>query len=73
MIRKKTGLLHTTSGNSTNENFQWLHQAFRSIVPQTDVDLTMQQNSVSPQSSKKIEYLHKNSNLLLLFSFRFNN
>ena len=44
-MRKKSGV-------SSNENFQWIHQAFRSIVPTTDVDLPMQQNSTSPQSSK---------------------
>jgi len=52
-MRRKSGLLMRNSGNSSNENFQWLHQAFRSIVPPTDVDLTMQQNSTSSQSSKK--------------------
>jgi hypothetical protein len=51
-MRKKPGLLLSTSGNSPNENFQWIHQAFRSIVPSTDVDLTIPQNSTSPQSSK---------------------
>jgi hypothetical protein len=45
LSRKKTG-------NSSNENFQWIHHAFRSIVPPTDVDLTMQQNSTSSQPSK---------------------
>ncbi|CAF0820751.1 unnamed protein product [Adineta steineri] len=53
--RKKTELLLTTSTDSTNENFQWLHQAFRSIVPSNDVDLTVQQNSVSPQSNSLID------------------
>jgi hypothetical protein len=49
MMRKKTELLLTNSGNSSNENYQWLHQAFRSMVPSTEVDLTMQQNSTLSQ------------------------
>jgi hypothetical protein len=66
MMRRKSGLLLRNSGNSSNENFQWLHQAFRSIVPATDVDLTMQQNSISSQSSKKKD---KNSLINLVFLF----
>lgn len=42
-------------GNSTT--YKWLHQAFRSLIPpqsqSTDLELTMQQNSSSPQSSKQ--------------------
>ncbi|CAF1171394.1 unnamed protein product [Adineta ricciae] len=45
----------TTSGTTTNENFQWLHQAFRSIVPSTDADMTIQQHSSSPQSTSIID------------------
>lgn len=50
MMRKKPGLIHRTNTSSSNENFQWLHHAFRSIVPPTEIDLTTQQNSTSPQS-----------------------
>jgi hypothetical protein len=43
----------STSNSST---YKWLHQAFRSMIPPqsqiNDVELTMQQNSSSPQSSK---------------------
>lgn len=43
-------------GNSTT--YKWLHQAFRSLIPpqsqSTDLELAMQQNSSSPQSSKSI-------------------
>ncbi|UJR23612.1 hypothetical protein I4U23_026599 [Adineta vaga] len=53
--RKKSELDSITSETSTNENFQWLHQAFRSVVPSTDVDLTLQQNSSSPQSNSIID------------------
>jgi hypothetical protein len=42
-------------GNSST--YKWLHQAFRSLMPSqlqnNDVELTMQQNSSSSQSSKK--------------------
>ncbi|CAF0853598.1 unnamed protein product [Rotaria sp. Silwood1] len=55
MMRKKSELLVTNRGNSSNENYQWLHQAFRSIVPSTDVDSSIQQNSTSPQSNSIID------------------
>lgn len=48
-------------GNSST--YKWLHQAFRSLVPpqsqNTDLELTMQQNSSSPQSSKLDSSLSK--------------
>jgi hypothetical protein len=56
MMRKKLA-------NSPNENFQWIHQAFRTMVPPTDVDLTIQQNSTSSQPSKII-YFNQNLNLI---------
>lgn len=59
MMRKKLA-------NSPNENFQWIHQAFRSMVPPTDIDLTIQQNSTSSQPSKII-YFNQNLNLTFLF------
>jgi hypothetical protein len=56
MVRKKSELSLPTNSNSSNNNHNWLHQAFRSLVPSqsqlTDVNLTVQQNSTSPQSSK---------------------
>ncbi|CAF3668553.1 unnamed protein product [Rotaria sordida] len=55
MMKKKSGLLITNRGNSSNENYQWLHQAFRSIVPPTDIDSPIQQNSNSPQSNSIID------------------
>jgi len=57
----------TSSNESINDNrislnnastYKWLHQAFRSLIPSqsqsqiNDVELAMQQNSSSPQSSK---------------------
>jgi hypothetical protein len=44
----------TSLNNSST--YKWLHQAFRSLIPSqsqiNDVELTRQQNSSSPQSSK---------------------
>lgn len=44
MTRKK-------AENSSNENFQWLHQTFRSMVPSTETD----QNS-TPSKNEKIDH-----------------
>ena len=58
----------TSLNNSST--YKWLHQAFRSIVPPqsqiNDVELTMQQNSTSPQSSKK-KYLIKSKSYIFFF------
>lgn len=56
MVKKKSGLLVANSGNSSNENYQWLPQAFRSMVPSNDADSSMHQSSASPQSSNKNQY-----------------
>jgi hypothetical protein len=66
VTRKKPGLLLANSGNPSNENYQWIHQAFRSIVPPTEVDLTMQQNSTSSQSSTKKKLLQSKETKLNL-------
>ena len=41
------------SDNSSNENFQWLHQTFRSMVPSTEADLAPGQNSTPSKKKKK--------------------
>jgi hypothetical protein len=69
------------SNESINDNrtslnnastYKWLHQAFRSLIPPqpqiNDVELTMQQSSSSPQSSKN-KNLYFNLNLFVPFSF----
>lgn len=85
--RKKPGLLLTTGGNSSNElindnktslnnssTYNWLHHAFRSLVPPqsqiNDIELAMQQNSSSPQSSKFFFIKYKFD---IFFYFSFNN
>ncbi|CAM4904424.1 unnamed protein product [Rotaria socialis] len=55
LIKKKTGLLVTNSGNSSNENYQWFHQAFRSMVSSNDADSPIQLDSSPPPSSSIIK------------------
>ncbi|CAM4755851.1 unnamed protein product [Rotaria magnacalcarata] len=55
LIKKKTGLLVTNSGNPSNENYQWLHQAFRSMVSSNDTDSPIQLDSSPPPSSSIIK------------------
>ncbi len=58
----------TINDNKTSLNnssaYKWIHQAFRSLIPPqsqiNDVELTIQQNSSSPQPSKNKNIYHLN-------------
>lgn len=50
-----TMLVNNEPATKKNENYQWMHQAFRSMVPSNDLELSAQQNSTSVQSNSSID------------------